>query len=267
MDLHDDGAVLQVTELWTPRSRKSPRVEIAKCAPFGIGLDGARGRAKGANWDPSQLTGVVAWYRGDSLVDSGSGTASSWSDKSGAGRNVTSSSTIRPTITANAIGSRTGVTISSSKYFDGHASLSALSDFTVFAIQKPATYGAGTWRATVSFGSFAPEIGTLGQHPAIYLSNGYSANVTFTAGVAHFVEWNRNTSATKFNFYYDGTADTANPLAGLNTNTAGTLYLGQNGSAGEIFDGIICEIIVLDHLASTAERTNMRGYVLSYYGI
>src|SRR6187402_906825 len=68
---------------------------------FMFGITGA-----GKPFIPSDIAGLVRWFRGSSLVGSNGDPISSWTDESPSAQNVTATTTARPTISDTGINGR-----------------------------------------------------------------------------------------------------------------------------------------------------------------
>jgi hypothetical protein len=73
------------------------------------GILGRRRVAAGYTCPPTDFSGLIAWWKADSLSLSNGDPVSSWTDSSGNGNTATASLTLRPTYTTNVFGTQPGV--------------------------------------------------------------------------------------------------------------------------------------------------------------
>jgi hypothetical protein len=203
--------------------------------------------------EPPALANIIARYRGDSLV--GSGTATAWNDISGNGYHLTAAGS--PTIVASGYGSRTVARLPGGANYFRRASTPARSQpFTVVVIEKSDN---GEYNANFDgVGANRQIVGWLSGGPAMW-AGGTAIQPSGSPGSwATFIcAFNGASSYLNFNGAHTTGSPGTSAMAGI---TVGA----DVADAG--YDGDIAEVIVYDKVLDSTERAAIAAYVAAYYG-
>jgi hypothetical protein len=284
-----DGYIAEIIVFNTALSTaQRASVEAYLAAKWGIsGVHRPVSQELTAVSSPLELSGCALWLDGaDSSAESMTLTGLSvdtWKDKSGSGRNVSSSGTSRPTLTSNYYGGLSAVTFDGNDYLQNAAIGMPFNGATVFVVFDEAVRVGST--------------GLVSAHPATgddwNSSSGYlislheSANqpARLYAGVTntinapspasseaaalgkHLVTATISAdSSPNANLRYDGADGTADTLyGGLPSTTSGTL-IGSRFLAGAVnnaygFNGKVCEIVAYQNALSAVDRARVEKYL------
>lgn len=278
-------------ELWTPRSRRAPRVERARrrrCAPPFGGFSFAAPhtcRKVASTFDPSTLTPSAWWVGGDYLYTEVPEFFAQWDDSSGNSRHLSGS-------TSSTAPAETTLNSLDIPDFDGTddqlTNASALS--TLLTVS-----GYGGWclfRANSVDASSSASItttpygndgvfGDTGGYFGIYLRNNsgtYSVQLYHFASASNGLEFTISLSTWYLlAYYYDGTNLRASldggsvqtiALGNLNASSASSTFrMGTGWSAVQFADVTVAECATKagSGMTDTNIQTDLPGYVLATY--
>ena len=236
-----------------------------------------------ANWpatlfDPSTLTGLIAWYKGDAGLTLSGSDIVSWNDQSGGGFVQTPIGGLAPTVVATLNGlntvtfSRSGSGLTSST----GATFNTLG--TTISIFMVARCTAGTSRDEVcAFTNLGDpnSFSTVTSAIPLFLPSdtsiqayrnltGLSNGTTGAAGT--WFELGSIFDGTNNTVYINGAAQT--PVASSGSfGSACTLSLGSELSNGGPFGGQIAEVIVTNTVISSTDRANIQSYFSTKWGV
>lgn len=227
--------------------------------------------------EPPALDAMVAWYRGDSLI--GSGTASAWNDKSGNNYNMDAYNS--PLIITNELNGKNVCRFirndPTTPYFfidngapmwNGSHTIAIIhnwnvADRTLEEIFDDYIFYAGGGNISIvkhwdlNWEKYYHGGSVYGQVPDVQFSDEYN-----TDWIAILAE----KTASYKNFYKN------NVLVANGPNDGGLeswdVRLGStftNGSDG--FSGDIAEVIIYNRILTSEERTELDAYIAGYYGI
>jgi hypothetical protein len=225
---------------------------------------------------PLDISGCVLWLDGAdssaaSMTLSGS-LVETWRDKSGNGNNVTASGGLRPTLTGNALNSRSVLTFGGSQGLTGNltASIStnAYSVFVVCRISGASTNGrvfstAGAGNDFAS-GSVIPCVSNAGALSAFAGTQGTNAS-----GVTGFASYGVFAGVLSSNLVTNSAGGMSVASAAATLSTAVTrLGVGVAAQGGTGFNTCdIAEIILYPTALSTADRARVEAYLAAKWGI
>lgn len=230
--------------------------------------------------DMTQLTGLVAWYKPESLASSYSdGDAiTTWADSSGNSRDLTGSGLTAPVAAASAINGYMAAD------FDGNDDILSSAGYSqngqivvsvVFNLDVLKSYNAifniddassPVWAANVlsnlvySSGNFLGGIDS-GQHKyAIH-------NSACSAATDHIATFGVNT-AVGFYIAIDGRVqtNTANGVVAATPTTTAYMFMGYAGLSGSYLNGKVVEAIAYN-VSDSSEISWVEGYLANKYGI
>lgn len=225
---------------------------------------------------PLDISGCVLWLDGAdssaaSMTLNGS-LVETWKDKSGSGNNVTASGGLRPTLTSNALNSRSVLTFGGSQGLTGNltASIStnAYSAFVVCRISGSVTNGrvlstAGAG-SDFSSGSVIPCVSNSGTLSAFAGTQGTNAS-----GVTGFASYGVFAGVLSSNLVTNSAGGMSVASAAATLSTAVTrLGVGVAAQGGTGFNTCdIAEIILYPTALSTADRARVEAYLATKWGI
>lgn len=207
---------------------------------------------------PSDLAGLMRWYKADALALNDNDAIGTWADSSSSAKNATQATpTAKPTYKANI---QNSLAIAR---FDGGDSLNfealALTNFTVFAVGKRASnaavlYPVGNGIGSELLGHLADD--RIGMRD-LYIFVGSSAIDTATFDI--------------YEFYRSGSTPNAR-RNGADVITSGSLSYSLTismigGRNGTLSTGDIGEIIIYNVALASDDRTKVRSYLASKWGI
>jgi len=232
-------------------------------APWGKLGSWRVGRRVNRDFSPLQLTALRAWYKSDVGITIATG-VSQWDDQSGNGNHLVQAATVsQPVVTAAAINGLPAIT------FDGANSFMQIA----FTLPQPVTLfmllRAVTWSINDNFCDGAaisdtmliqqvtasPQIrmfggASLGNNSDLAV-NTFGLITAIFNGVSSELQINNNTALS-------GDAGTASP-AGLTLGSRRTGTLASNIG--------VAEVIVINAVATAAERAKVRAYSQARYGV
>lgn len=232
-----------------------------------------------SNMIPPAISNMVAWYRGDSLVLSGSNVIG-WNDKSVNARHMTAFNT--PTATENGLGTRTVANFSkntgtNATYCRWNGDAAVAHGFSIVGIFRATVAdvpNAVAGSSAVYFGK-----GSYWENEGNYIcgnASGWeewigSTNITNT-WVCSQIDFNTDTSQGFLNNVLDGSMSMSGELgigeSGLDQLLIGTTTVENSiGDARSALAGSVAEVIFYNRILTSGERTELDTYVAEYYGI
>ena len=217
----------------------------------------------GTPFSPTDISGLLGWWKADALGLSDGATVTSWTDSSGNARHLTGVGTTYETAEIN------GLAIVRFDGVDDQLSVA-------FTCNQPHTrfYVAKYRSAFTAQESFADNHSSVGSgraqmyRPAsttigMYAAGGITTATTPQAYHVYGVVFNGASSLITI----DGAAPvTGSTGTGAGTNTGG-IRLGSNASPGEWADADVAEVIVYDTALGTTNRESVEDYLKSKYAL
>jgi len=225
---------------------------------------------------PLDIAGCVLWLDGADSSSTGmtrDGTlVETWKDKSNSGNNVTASGGLRPTLTSNALNSRSVLTFGGSQGLTGNLAASittnAYSVFVVCRISGSVTNGrllstAGAGNDFAS-GSVIPCVSNGGTLSAYAGTQG-----TTPSGVTGFASYGVFAGVLSSNLVTNSAGGMSAASAAATLSTAVTrLGVGVAAQGGTGFNTCdIAEIILYPTALSTAQRASVEAYLAAKWGV
>lgn len=220
---------------------------------------------------PDDISGLMAWYKGDDLSGTDGDPIGTWADASGNGRDLTqATSSKKPTIQ----------TVSGKRVlrFDGvddemltAAFASPTSGVTVYAIASPtgtsfrhiAIHAAtGSWaspyarwalRARSDSDDWEAWVQDGGDVPTNYVAGGSPTGGTWRVMSLHYDQSN-------VTLRQDGSALHTKGRSGALTSSTEPLIMGARTASGEFWSGDIRELIVYDNGVSAGDLADLDTY-------
>lgn len=217
----------------------------------------------GAAWTPANLANKVIWVKSDTGITASP--VASWADQSGQGNDLTQSDpTKRPTLVANQLNGYSAVV------FDG---ISQTMRTLAFGLTQPVSIFMVAKQITWSSGGSLCD-GTVDNSGRIFQYTG-SPRIDMYSGA--FGPTTNNLAVNTFSLItsiFDGassklqinslTESTGNPG---NTSMLG-FVLGSFATGATAFCNLaVCEVIVMNAVATAEDRANIHLYVAARYGI
>lgn len=224
-------------------------------------------------WEPSggisSLSGLGLWLEQDKGVHLSGSNVTQWDDQSGNANNATNSGNF-PTFSASGGPGGSGrLTFASGQWLQSTTNVVASGhDRTTWVVGLPVALDpapAMTFKLGTPYATF--QTASNGGSAMHLYSDGVTVNNTTTAvsSVPHLMQWSYTLGAP-ITYYLDGVSQTVSGgNTASDTGTAG-YQLGRN-SAGQNWGSDIEEIIVIDHIASSSERSLVGGYIATKYGL
>jgi hypothetical protein len=232
--------------------------------------------------DMTQLTGLVAWYKPETLAATyaNGDPISTWADSSGNSRDLTGTTTTRPLAAANAFGTYmaadfdgTDDVLSSASY--SHSGQIVVS--FVLSIDALKNYNAPFVLSDDSPPVYPNALTVLG-----YSNGNYLVGTQHTTGQALYAQW-YGALATTTNYIMTVSAngnsgmivglngrryaDLATFVQPLNTPTQTSyIYLGYGGLSNSYLNGKICEVVAYN-VSDDSEIPWVEGYLANKYSI
>jgi hypothetical protein len=218
-----------------------------------------------APWSPAEITTALWMDAADaSTITESGGAVSQWDDKSGNSRNATSSSTSRPTYTANGLNNKPVVAFGGAQYmtFLGvHGS-----PWSIAIVGRASNINQGF----VQFGGVNASGAVFTEAPALYRARSAGNYSDATAALVN----NENVlllasfSNAQNDIWKNGTQGTSviSPNAGAPTSNAASTLGGLSSTVYRL-NGFIAEIIVLDGLFTGLLREQIEGYLAHKWGL
>ena len=233
------------------------------------------------SFDPATVSGIVAWFKADSLVLADGDPVSSWSDSSGNSHTATSTSTARPTYRS----APTGFNGKPALQFDGSNdtigtagfALTSL-DLTVFAVIRATDYANFNGIISKTDASGNPKgmdfyLITSTGIPRFLRRSGFGANYnvdgtsapgTSTTRVVEVVQ-----ASTTISHYRDGAANGSGSGGTITIDDDATkgLIVGNRTDGFTKFKGYIAEVLLYSAAVSSGDRLSIRQYLGTKYGV
>jgi hypothetical protein len=212
------------------------------------------------------LAGIVAWYDSSrpTTITASSGSVSQWNDLSPLGRNVVQPTGANQPVTGTrTLNGKNVLDFGGNNFFNQNdISPNLAQPLTVLAVVASDNVDSGNRQF---LGNFA------GTQPTMYVDSDtwrfYDGSVINTgqAETSAPVQVIGVFNGTSSEYYFNGVVTTGvNP----GTNPIDTISIGHDGGgAAFMWDGIIAELIILDHAITSTERTSWNAYVTAKWGI
>lgn len=231
-----------------------------------------------SGFTPTQLAGLQLWFKADTIGLADGAAIGSWSDSSGNGFNIQQTdATKKPTYKTNIINSLPVVRFDGSHFFEDNTTWTngGSANISIFAV---AAYSSGTDYARL----FNNENNFLfGSQNGVYL-DGYgngagwgnalaTTGSSMTAGTFYILESINNSSGTSLSSYKANTLlenGINNPMTAFTDGfNIGTKHTQAGNGAFQTWIGDLAELIVYNSAVSSTNRTNIRGYLVTRYGL
>lgn len=214
-------------------------------------------------WTPRSLTNLKLWVKSDTGITLNGSNVAAWADQSGNGNNLIQGTALnQPAYVANQLNGYGSV------QFDGIndklvASFSLVQPETVFIVYKNPSFLAGGY----IFDGLTGDSGgyfQFGSSPLLYMYAGASFN-PITGIVGSYFLATCIFSGTSSKHQRNNSAEQTGNVgsASMNGFTLGS-YAGGSGYNGNPH---VAEVIVMGATATSTERSKVREYVTSRYGI
>lgn len=224
----------------------------------GISRARALGGGGGSPSVPSDISGLLVWWKTESLVGPSNGNPiTSWPDASGNSKTATPNGTAFIYRT-NVINSRAVVEIQAD--YAPFTSTNLGTAHTVFIVFRPIVgFSDGVLLGGDAAGKYTPYVDStdiyyraqLGDSPVNVAHGGLSNNTAYLLEVVR--------SGTSVSFYKNGSQLSTTQTLGANTALA-VMQLSGNGG-GALVTGQIAEVFFYDSALSTSDRQAMETYV------
>ena len=231
--------------------------------PLGVLASGYVAPAGGGGWEPTDLTGLTAWFDASdtSTITHNAGAVSLWSDKSGNGNTVSQgSSAAQPTTGTRTIGALNALDFSSGDYIYRN-SVPHTQPLTLAMI-------AQTDNATPSANAFVTYL-----TPASVGIRGYGINDwTINAGGHVLAGTDADTSPHLLVAVFNGASSEirldGTSLATGNAGTTANAAIAIGGSnVGALWDGLVGEWIDCAGALSGTDLASLESYLMTKWGI
>jgi hypothetical protein len=233
-------------------------------------------------FDPSQISGLQAWYAADSgLTCTGScisgNPVTGWADKSSNANDLTA---VVPGLYESAqINGKPAVLFSGSSFYALTSSINLQTDLTIFAVIQLQTtsccngligggnFGNGAmeyrfaWAGTIEQGANVPDVGNIGFGLASVDENWHQANITFVSGTL------------LLGLRIDEASDGPGAVGAISISQnetaigCGTPNSAVSSCGGDGFNGNIAEIIIYNAILDGTQNGEVEGYLNMRYGI
>lgn len=221
-----------------------------------------------SNFDPTQVSGLQAWWQADDVVLSAS-KITQFNDKSGNGRHATNSNAtyqVTQSVDAAYNGKIVAITNGSPNQVYTPPSFTVSQPLTIFVVGN----GNGTdWETFIDSNNVNRVI--FRKDPTNYFAvYGGAANVTIASinvKTNPGIGWTEFNGASSKGNVNSNTATTLASNPGTNSLTQPILFVG-NSSGYPLVDGAkFASLLVFNRALTTDERTNILKYFSTYYGI
>lgn len=240
-------------------------------------------------WVPSDKTGLISWFRADTVVVDGGNNVTSWTDQSGNGYNATPQAA-GPLLVTNVINGQpvirfTGASSHRLNFAGATALLDKSTANTIVVITKgTAQLTAGNFGVFLSVGAtgstrfsvFNAEVATYeqltmgGGTGAVDTNCGVTTFDYYSAFYSYIGQFNGAGSfstAANWTVTKNGASQSLVNGAGA-VNTSATLStIGSFGASGLFYSGDIAEIIIWNSNLSGGEATDLATYISTRYGL
>lgn len=222
---------------------------------------------------PSDLSGLVRWFRGSSLVGADGDPISSWADESPETKAVTALTIVRPSISATGINGRRCASFNGvanvlrgvdTNLPTGDTSLFCVSYSNTMATQVISHYGLASTGSSV-FALYQQFSNTS------FAGSQFGASVTplgTPSALGSPMVMSLTKSGTLWNIWENGGLNGSATLT-TNTTLGSDFALGGGNSAfpGTFLTGMIGEVIIYSRVLSTIERQQVESYLSSSWAI
>jgi hypothetical protein len=220
--------------------------------------------AAGGSFDPSTIAGLKLWLKADSLALSDGATVGTWAS-SGPDGNSASTTLGAPKFKTNIVNGKPVVRFTSAGT-DGMVlatNITTTPGWTVCVVMRPLTL-TSDMVSLARPGNDVP-LGPIQNPTDVYIGLDSTTSYYKAVGgnVAGFHVYTGNTSPA---VYLDGVSRTLNQIVANNSSTYFS-HIGLRGSPIIYSDGDIAEILCYDSVLSTTDRQNVENYLKTKYGI
>lgn len=243
------------------------------------------GGGGGGSFDPTSISGLVAWYKADSLSLSNLATVTTWNDSSGAGNHLSSYSGTPQYLASDAVlGNNPGV------YYDANSA-----NYTSSASSMPAGSSASTtyivgyyinassglrymfsWGDWNSGNDLSVQGGTDGIRfsSAVYTSGMATTQRSHSVSTPflYFLPYAAGSDISSSTTYLNGVSNTGGS-SGVPNLGGNNISMGTAAGRGNIpwtvssLAGVISEVLVYNTAHSVAEYSAVQTYLSAKYGI
>ncbi len=227
-----------------------------------------------SGFDPRNISNCTLWLdAADTRTVTGTTTVTAWADKSGNGFNATTA-TGAPSLTSNALNSKSVLTFGGSTYMTTTLSLATTQAFTLFAVARPSDTGVFRTVAAVNAnGATRPANVMLyrASNNNWWMSGGTGATdgttTTLTASTSRYDinanYWAPNSTQVNVN----GTSYASSSSAPSTLTGSATFLVAASQGLGERWNGNIAEIILFSATLTQSQRQQVEGYLAWKWGI
>jgi hypothetical protein len=231
---------------------------------------------------PQTISGLHFWYDASDLdsITSSSGLVSQWNDKSGNGYHVTSSGSLRPTLTSNYLNNKSVITFNGTQYMQGNVSLTS-NAFTHFIVMAKTSAASGAteygrslslWNSGVGndyadvqafevhWFSTATWSGVTGPGAGPYRNGSSIAATPLSIGAAHLGVTTLNGSTVEYRLD-DATVSGTTSATSMNSNRQTIGAGGASGGGDQYLIGWIAESIMYNRVLTSTEITTISNYL------
>jgi hypothetical protein len=225
-------------------------------------------------------TDLKAWFKADAGVTVSGSNVTAWADQSGQGNDVSQpGGTDQPQFVASAVNGLPGIS------FEGPTFNAILGNPTalpipsldgarhVFYVAKTSTTGGLPWYGgcVVNFNSGPGSVymdDCFGGPNPYTTSTAIATGFNQTFGQPYLFDQGRDVGTTSLFFNVNGAAQTLTVNSPDSDGTQPGLYVGcdVNNNQGAYL-GVICELLIYDHVLSGVDLTAARAYLTNRYGI
>ncbi len=248
--------------------------------------------ASAPSFSPKDVAGCVLWLYADTIGLSDNDPVSTWTDLSGNSNNATQSSTARPTYKKAVQNGRAVLRFDGSNDFMEVANSSIVgggTGMTIFIVVKQATLALNKvvlckWDYNTQ-GTFAVQTSDASTDETMMYTadncgddgsdhqNSIDADLTTDFYVLEYVfDGTQSINADKVKIYRNGTllsTSTTGTLTSTLTSCSANLLIGKFGGVvtGREFNGDMGEIAIYISALGSTDRTNIRNYLKSHWGL
>lgn len=223
---------------------------------------------------PTDIAGLVAWYKADAITGVSDGVQfEAWPDSSGGGNTTEQPFDFKPTFETNEIGSLPVVSFGATAdtSLRSNAAISTTITKTIFAVIRPSSVGAtadgvsrtvwGGDNGSVRIRCFEGKLDFIRVGSAILATS----NTSLVAGTVYVVTI--TLSSTAATIYLSGVQDaTASHSQTLTASTV--MYMGGSGLfGGERYSGAIAELFWYDATLSSTNRDDLVTYLTGRWAV
>lgn len=248
------------------------------------GLGSRRGAVGARTFYPTDLSGCVLWLRADlGVTDAGGGAVSAWADQSGTGNDVVQATgTKQPTLVGAYVNGQPAISFDGSADYLQKTGGTALGACTVFVVVRwgSLNQGAADYDYALHVGqdtASTNECYSISRYASADPNKYYSFDGGFsrlgpalTGQQWMIIEQLNDVGAPRHQMLLNGAAQTvADYGAAVTTNgvfTVGCYHHSGTGAANWL-TGHIAEVVIHSRVLAAGERSTIRAYLGTRYGI